>query len=136
MRTLFFFILFQSAISLFAQQENRLSTLDFVEILNGNKKEAYFYYHNNWEKLREAALKKGYIHSYEIMKTSATEDAPFDLVLMTTYNNRAAYENRENRFSELIEQAGQLKLLNSKKPNEFRKTLFSKERVEHLNTKM
>ena len=35
----------------FAQQNEKQSTIDFVEILNGNTEEALFYYQNNWQQL-------------------------------------------------------------------------------------
>jgi len=136
MRILLFFILFIGNTWLYAQPDERISTLDFVEILNGNTKEAHFYYQNNWEKLREAAIEKGYIHSHEILETTPTDEAPFHLILVTTYANAKAYEIREERFDELIEQAGELQLLNAKKPTEFRKNLFNKENVKHWNTEI
>ena len=118
------------------QQDERISTLDFVQILNGNSEEAHFYYRNNWKKLRESAVEKGYIHSYEVLETETTDDAPFAFILVTTYPNKKLYAKREEHFGELIEQSGELKLLNDKKPNEFRKNLFNKESVKHWETKI
>lgn len=114
-----------------AQQEKRISTVDFVQIVEGNREEAMFYYEYNWKVLRVMALKKNYIASFEIMETSYSEEAPFHLMLITTYANTEQYEQREKHFQELIKQQGKLQLLNEKKPAEFRKNLFHKENVIH-----
>ena len=123
-------ILFSSTQS-YGQQNDRITTIDFVQILNENKHEAKYYFENNWKTLRETAIKKGYIHSFQVMEVPYADDAPFHIMLITTYINNEQYELREENFGELIKEKGELKLLNEKKPNEFRKTIFSKEEVRH-----
>lgn len=115
----------------FAQKDEQISTIDFVQIIDGNKAETMFYYQYNWKVLRQMALQKKYIASFEIMETPYSEEAPFHIMLITTYANKAQYEQREKHFEELIKAAGKLKLLNDKKPAEFRKNLFHKENVRH-----
>ncbi|AXG67940.1 hypothetical protein KORDIASMS9_00122 [Kordia sp. SMS9] len=117
--------------SVFSQKSERISTVDFVQIVNENKAEAMFYYEYNWKVLRNMAMQKKYIHSFEIMETSYSAAAPFHLMLITTYNNKEQYEQREKHFQELIKLNGKLNLLNDKKPAEFRKNLFYKENVTH-----
>lgn len=34
-------------------QDQKISTVDFVQVLNDNKEEAIFYYENNWLGLRK-----------------------------------------------------------------------------------
>ncbi|MEO1054301.1 MAG: hypothetical protein AAFX87_26930 [Bacteroidota bacterium] len=109
-----------------AQEDNRISTIDFVQILDGNSEEAIFYYENNWLKLRKEAVKKGYIGDYQLLKVESTDDAPFHLMLVTTYANKAQFDQREPHFQELIQAKGELKLLNGKKPGDFRKVIFAK----------
>lgn len=128
---LLFFLIFYSVG--FAQHDDRITTVDFVQILDDNKAEAEFYYQNNWKVLRQMALKKGYIHSYQLLETPVSEEAPFHYMLITTYADKAQYDLREDHFGELIKEKGELKLLNDKKPGEFRKSLFSKEMVRHFN---
>ncbi len=115
----------------YAQEDERISTMDFVQILNDNREEALFYYQNNWKILRESAMQKGYIQSYQLLEAPADDDASFQLILMTTYPDKGQYDLREDHFRELIKEQGELKLMNDKKPGEFRKTLFSKEMVKH-----
>ena len=115
----------------YGQQDDRISTIDYVQILNGNKAEAVYYYQNNWRALRKMALENDYIDSFQILETPFTEEEPFQLMLITTYANKEQYDLREDHFGELIKEIGALKLLNEKKPGDFRKTLFSKEKVRH-----
>jgi len=115
----------------YGQQNEAITTIDFVQILNDNGPEAVYYFQNNWKVLRESAIKKGYIHSFQVMETPFTEDAPFHMMLITTYEDNEQYDLREVHFGELIKEMEGLKLLNEKKPNEFRKTNFSKEMVRH-----
>ncbi len=106
--------------------------MDFVQVVDKNTKEAIFYYENNWKVLREMALEKDYIASFQLLETTPTESEPFQFILITTYKDKEQYELREAHFSELIQERAELKLLNEKKPGEFRKTLFSREMVIHL----
>lgn len=112
-------------------QNSKISTVDFVQIQNDNRKEAIFYYENNWLVLRKMALERNFINSYEIIEVEASDDAPFHLILKTTYPNQMDYDKAEERFTQLIKQRGPLQLLNEKQPGDFRKVIFNKE-GEHL----
>ncbi|WP_338759512.1 hypothetical protein WAF17_11835 [Bernardetia sp. ABR2-2B] len=114
------------------ENTEKLSTIDFVQILNNNKEEAIFYYQKNWKVLREMALEKGYIDSFELFEMDADKDSSFEIMLITTYSSKQQYEKREEHFAEIMKLKGGLELLNDKKPNEFRKTLFSKNSVTHF----
>ena len=113
------------------QHDDRISTMEFVQILDNNKEETIYYYQNNWKVLREMAIEKNYIHSYQLLETPV-EGEPFQIILMTTYANKEQYDRREDHFAELIKEKGDLRLLNDKQPAEFRKSLFSKEMVRHF----
>ncbi|WP_394970535.1 hypothetical protein [uncultured Croceitalea sp.] len=113
------------------QQNDKISTIEFVQIVNSNKEEAIFYFQNNWGILRKMAVERNYIHSYELLETPVSEKGPFQLMLMTTYLNEKQYKLREEHFEALINEKGSLKLLNDKKPSEFRKSLFSKTSIHH-----
>ena len=117
----------------YAQQDSKISSVSFVKIVNDNRDEALYYFQNNWKVLRDMALSKNYISSYELMETPGNNEASFDLILITTYTNEEQYNLRETHFEELIIEKGDLKLLNNKKPEEFRKTLFTRDRVKHWN---
>ncbi len=110
-----------------AQENTKISTIDFVQTVNNNTKELVYYYQNNWEVLRKMAIKKSYIDSYQFLETKPTAEAPFSFMLITTYKNKTQFDAREEHFQELIKAKGKLELLNTKKPGDFRKTLFSKD---------
>ena len=116
----------------YSQNNEKITTIETVEILNNNAEEAIYYFQNNWKQLRIKAVKKGYIHSFQLLKTSYNEETPFHLMLVTTYSNKKQFEEREVHFRELIEASGDLKLLNKKEPSEFRKSVFSVEGAKHL----
>lgn len=114
----------------FSQDINsKISTIDFVEILNGNREEAIFYFENNWKVLREMAIEKNQIDSYQLLEVESTSEAPFNLIMITTYKNKQQYDAREEHFQKLIAEKGELKLLNNKTPGEFRRSVYSKETV-------
>ena len=133
MKNLFLIILMAIGSISYGQANEKITTIEFVEILNNNKNEALFYFQNNWKVLRDKATAKNYIQSYQLLETQKSDDAPFQIILMTTYQNKKQYDQREKHFQELIKQSGGLKLLNDKKPTEFRKNLFSKDSVKHWN---
>ena len=127
------FILSFTSLS-YGQLDQRISTMDFVQVLNNNKKEVTYYYQNNWKVLRDMAIKKGYIESYQVLETPFSEEQPFEIILITTYANKEQYDQREDHFQELIKEKGALDLMNEKQPGDFRKTLFNREMVRHWET--
>ena len=124
-----FFIALTNQLS--AQTDNRISTIDFVQVLDNNHQETIYYYQNNWQVLREAALANKYIHSYQLLETPFTEEAPFQIMLVTTYADEQQYQHREEHFKQLIDQKGGLQLMNEKQPGEFRQVIYNKEQVKH-----
>ena len=130
LRNIIFLLLISANTFLFGQQGQRISSMDFVEIVNDNEEEALFYYQNNWKVLRQMAIKKNYISSFELLKDISNNKNSFSLILMTTYANKEQFEKREEHFQELIKEKGGLELMNEKKPAEFRKTVFSKDLIQ------
>ena len=139
MKQFILLVLIFSSLSVLGQHSNKskndakhwITTIDFVEILNGHKEETLYYYEHNWKVLRKMALAKDYIENYQLLITPVSEDNKIGIILMTTYTNQSQYEKREPHFEELIKEKGALNLMNDLKPNEFRKIVFSKENVIH-----
>ncbi len=114
-------------------QTERISMIDYVQVLNNNKAEALFYYQNNWEQLRIKAIEKGYIDSYQLLETQPTEETPYSFMLITTYKSKLQYHASEANFNMLIEASNGLKLMNDKKPADFRKVILHNDSVKHWN---
>lgn len=116
----------------FGQDQSKISSVDFVAVINNNYVETLYYYQNNWKVLREAALKKNYIDSYNLLEIEPTDATPYNFILITTYANQDQYNNREAHFEELIKASGGLKLLNDKEPKDFRTFIHGQESVKNL----
>jgi hypothetical protein len=127
--TLFFIF----CVSFVYGQTDKISMIDYVQIINNHKDEALFYYQNNWEQLRIKAIEEDYIDSYQLLETEPTETEPYNFILITTFKNEIQYHAREEHFNRLIEAGNGLKLLNDKKPGEFRKVIKHIENVKHWN---
>ncbi len=125
MKQFFFISLFALCILSCNKKTESITTVETVKILNNNKAEALFYFNNNWKTLREKAKAKNYIASFSLVETEFSEAEPFHIKLITVYDNKMQFKNRETRFQELIKESGSLKLLNDKKPTEFRKSVSS-----------
>ena len=132
MKTILITLFLGIGLNAYAQNDTRISTLDFVQIIDGQRAETIYYYTNNWKALRDEAMKKGYIHSFELLEVPRNENEPFDIILITTYSNPDQYAKREDNFGELIEARGGRRLMNEKQPSEFRKIIFNREDVRHI----
>ena len=77
MRTFSLCIFLFLSTACFSQKNDKISTITFVEIVNNNYDETIYYFQNNWKILRDMALKKGYIYSYQIMEAPTKEGEEF-----------------------------------------------------------
>ena len=132
MKNLLFIVLICFSVSGFTQSEH-ISMIDYVEVLNNNKAEALFYYQNNWEQLRIKAIEKDYIENYQLLETQPTENTAYSFILITTYKSKLQYYASEANFNKLIEESDGLKLMNEKKPGDFRKVILHNDAVKHWN---
>lgn len=118
------FIISCASLSSFAQTET-VTLFEAVKIKNEKRPEALFYFENNWKVLRENALKKGIIHSFEFVIAKRNEKADFDIILITRYKDQAQFEKSEENFQELIKARGEIRLKNELKPDDFRQSVFT-----------
>jgi hypothetical protein len=114
-----------------AQQGKPVADIDFVQIKNGKKAEAMFFYENNWRLFRQAALDRGYIKSYKLLTTSADSLANFHIILITEFKDSVQYKAREENFRIILKEIPPegTKLLNDLKPGDFRTIVFSKRSI-------
>jgi hypothetical protein len=126
-----YFLLFALVLSVtfsFGQTESTITIIDFVKIKNNKRKEALYFYENNWKVYRDIALKNNYIKSYKLLTTSADSTANFDLILITEFSDSLQFNLNEERFQQIIKAArpNGPKMLNELKPNDFRQNIFFK----------
>lgn len=109
-----------------AKSDELYVTIDFVKIKDGKRDETMFFYANNWKPYREEALKRGVIHSYELLEPLPATAAPFDLILITRYKSEEQHKNSEKNFEPILKELrpNGPALKNSVKPNEFREIVF------------
>ena len=101
-------------------------TMDFVKIKEGRRDETMFFYEKNWKLYRENALKRGIIHSYELLESVPVTTAPFDLILMTRYKSEEQHKSSEKNFEPILKELrpNGPELKNALKPDEFRQRVF------------
>ncbi len=133
MRVILLFILLSSCSIRNGQENEKISIMFFIQVLNDNYEEAIFYYQNNWKVTGEMALERGLIESFQMLETPYSGEEPFHIVLITTFKNKEIYDNREEPYFALVKEMGPMRLLNDKKPDEFMKVLFTKRGIKHLN---
>ena len=112
----------------FNSNAQTITVMDFVQVKEGRRAEAVFFYENNWKLYRDIAIKKGFILSYRLEEVVEDSTGTFNLVLITEYRDSVFYQNSEANFREILASArpnGPL-LLNHLQPADFRKNLFVK----------
>ncbi len=120
--TLFIFLISGLIMS---QNEPSIITIEFVKIKNSNQKEALYFYENNWKKFRGAALTKGYIKSYRLLKGQKNLDAQYDLILATEYVSKDQFSKSEDNFQKVMSgNASGPNFLNDLKPVDFRERAY------------
>lgn len=109
-----------------AKKDELYVTIDFVKIKDGKRPETLYFYENNWKPYREAALKRGIIHSYELLEPVPVTTAPFDLILVTRYNGEEQHKNSEKNFEPILKELrpNGPSTMNALKPDEFRQSVF------------
>ncbi|MEO1654242.1 MAG: hypothetical protein AAFU64_11905 [Bacteroidota bacterium] len=127
LKTLSFLIflgLWSGALS--AQNNPQVTVIEFVEILDEHRAEAFYYYENNWKLLRVKAQARGFIDSFQLVEIPFSPELPAHLMLITNFKNQENFEAGESNFKEVLAEHGEMRLLNEIKPAAFRKNLFHK----------
>lgn len=119
----------RAEISSLLDPKELITVTEFIKIKNNHREEAVFYYENNWKVLREAAIKKGYIHSYELIVTKTDEKLGFDIILITRFAKKENFDKVEENFQKIIKEfqnGSGVKLKNEIKPGDFRESVSVK----------
>jgi hypothetical protein len=125
MKTLLSLLFCFAAAAAPAQEVKGYSVIDFVRIKDSHTQEVLYFYENNWKLYRDIALQKGYIRSYQLVRTQPSPTTAYHLLLITEYSDSAQYAVHEERFNAIIKEVrpNGPKLLNHLKPAEFRENV-------------
>ena len=105
-----------------AENDDTITVVEGIAVLDGRLDEAIFYYQNNWGYFRRQALERDYIESFDIViGDDRTESV--DIVLITRFDSVEQHDAIEDRFEEIMSER-ELKLLNDVEPGDFRKNVF------------
>ncbi len=113
-----------SSIGNLSGQSKSITAIEFVEILDDQKEEAIFYYQHNWKVLRERAKEHGFVESFQLIEIPYSSELPAHLLLITHFRNSEQYDQVEKNFKVLLEEHGEMRLLNTKQPAVFRKNVM------------
>jgi hypothetical protein len=82
-------------------------TADFVFVKNGERERYLRFLEANWVQARRVARSRDVIGSYQIL-LAADSAQGWEVVLLTEYPDRAAYERREAIFRPILEARGRI----------------------------
>lgn len=103
-----------------AQENAGIWVIDLVKIKPGKEKEALYFYENNWLVFRKTAQEKGYIKSYQLLRSQKQDVQQFDLMLMTEFADSTSFKKMEENFRAVMEaRTGGARFLNELRPKEF-----------------
>ena len=105
-----------------ADDDDAITVVEGIAVLDGRLDEAIFYYQNNWGYFRRQALERGYIESFDMVVGDDRAES-VDIVLITRFDSAEQYDTIEDRFEEIMGER-ELQLLNDVEPGDFRKNVF------------
>lgn len=95
---LFFF----GAVSVAAQSNASVWTVDAIKTNDGEQANYLQFVEQNWAKSRQILKEKGFIKSFRVFSVKPDKSLAWDVMLLTEYANRAAFEKREDIFAEVF----------------------------------
>lgn len=81
-----------------------ITTVNVIEVQPGKTREARAYYRTGWASAREVALERGVIASYNLLVSESGVSEEPEVILITTYQNRAQFDQAEERFQAIFEE--------------------------------
>jgi hypothetical protein len=76
--------------------------LEFVKVKPGMFAATMGYLDDNWIRLRAEAKRQGAVLNYNRVAGEESSNSDWDILLMTEYKNRAAYDGRETLFDSIL----------------------------------
>ena len=82
-------------------------TADFMRTKPGQLERYLRYLDANWARSRRTVLAQGGIRSFRVLVTQPTDEAPWDVVLLTEYPDSAAHARAEEVFRPVMSAQGE-----------------------------
>jgi hypothetical protein len=76
--------------------------LEFVKVKPGMFAATMGYLDDNWIRLRAEAKRQGAVLNYNRVAAEESSNSDWDILLMTEYKNKAAYDGREKLFDSIV----------------------------------
>jgi hypothetical protein len=76
--------------------------LEFVKVKPGMFAATMGYLDDNWIRLRAEAQRQGAVLNYNRIAGEESSNTDWDILLMTEYQNRSAYDGREKLFDSIL----------------------------------
>ena len=95
-------VIFLTVIGISAQTESSVWTVDVIKSNEGQQANYLQFVEQNWARARTSLKEKGFIKSYLVFAVKPEKAQPWDVMLLTEYVNRAAFDKREAIFAEVF----------------------------------
>lgn len=115
-------VVFSITISVAAQNNDSVWTVDTVKTNEGQQANYLQFIEQNWAKARQMIKEKGKIKSYRVLSVKPDKSQQWDVLLITEYANREAFEKREEIFAEVFKTQKTI-LINGKSGREMSKLI-------------
>lgn len=102
MKTAILALLFLTAGSVGAQTDASVWTVDAIKTNQGQQANYLQFIMENWVKARRTLQENGKIKSNRVLSVAPEKAQPWDVMLLTEYANREAFERREAIFAEVF----------------------------------
>ena len=103
---------------------DRVTMVEFINVVGGNWQEALYYYRNNWVVIHQKAKDKGAIQDFNMISFQDFPDREMDIVLITEFKDKDQMRKSQEKLSKIKVSHGTADLLNELRPAEFRKRVY------------
>lgn len=101
-KSLILLIIFLTAAAAAAQTSGSVWTVDAIKSNEGQQANLLRFYEQNWARARQTLKEQGKIKSFRVLSVKPEKSQPWDVMLLTEYADREAFEKREAIFAEVF----------------------------------
>jgi hypothetical protein len=98
----FFILSSLLAVQVSSQSGTSVWTVDAIKTNEGEQANALQFFEQNWARARQTLKEKGFIRSYRVLTVKPDKSLTWDVMLITEYADRDAFDKREEIFAEVF----------------------------------